>query len=419
MSIDVLYFDYWTRGIRHFTEIDSVVKAGGLKSMLIHLDSQRGELSTEDKYISGIHCRDLNAYGDDFIAMLEVERPKVVILLNNLTEDKIIVRYCRRLGIKTIYMMHGLLVPEENMSQLAATVNSAFGLADRINRLPKFFRLFKQYLRAAIKEKFFGIFDVEIYLYFIRHCLSPGGNFAGKWKYRDSCTDLALVYTDEDKQYFLSCYGYDETSVAVVGNSNFDNLYLSYSKKLRYIGSRFSEKYIVYVEGGLSDPKYSLPGWTEELVADEVLGLAEISRELGYKFVVKLHPSSDYLILGERLASESHINTVLHCDLTELILDADLVIGQSSTVLMMALAVNKPVFILDIPPLDLKITTYVDRKVGHLIKSHEQYRNNLKDLTAGRLQSMVSSEALTSFIGPFDGNSNKRISDIVTAFAGK
>jgi hypothetical protein len=419
MAIDILYFDYWTRGVRHFIPIDLAIKSNGLKSMLIHLGSQRGELPSQDNHISGIHCRDLSFYGSDFLSMLEYERPKVVVLLNSLTEDKIIVRYCRNLGIKTIYMMHGLLVPQENMNQLAITVNSTFSLFDRLKRVPKFFNLFKHYLRAAMQGGMSEVFDMEIYIYFIRHGLSPGGNFAGKWKYRDSCADLALVYSDEDRQLFSSSYGYNEKNIVVVGNCSLDDLYVSYSKKITCTDNQSSGKYVVYVEGGLSDPKYSLPGWTEDRIADEVISLANISRDLGYRFILKLHPSSDYSKLLERVDDQPNITSVLNCDLTELILDSDLVMGQSSTVLMMALAINKPVFILDIPPLELKITTYADRKVGRLIQNYEQFQSNLMSLSSGRLQSIDPSDVLARFIGPFDGNANKRISDILVSFASK
>jgi hypothetical protein len=56
--------------------------------------------------------------------------------------------------------------------------------------------------------------------------------------------------------------------------------------------------------------------------------------------------------------------------------------------------------------------------VGLLIKSYDQFRSNLMDMRSGQLQPIAPSDVLTRFIGPFDGNSNKRISDIVVDLAG-
>lgn len=417
MTVDVVYFDYWTRGIRHFTKIDVDVKASGLNSLLVHLGSQRGELLRSDQIISGIKCADLAFYGNELVKMLMAERPKVVLLLNNQTEDKIIIRACRHLGIKTVFLMHGVLTPQDKLDETAKLVDSAFGATDRISRIPKYLRLFRQYLRAAMLGHLNAVLDAEIYLYLARQALSPGGNLAGKWKYRDSCTDLALVYSEEDKQLFSSCFGYREDQIKVVGNYNLDDLHAVHQRHLTSVSKVGSRKYVVYVENGFSDPKYTVTGWTEYLVADEVESLADVCGEFGYKLILKLHPSSDYSTLVERVADHANIEAVLHCDLGELIAGADFVVGQSSSVLMMALAVRKPVIILDLPPLELKITTYADRKMGVLVKSLAEFRTLLREVQDGRLPFSGQSEVAERFIGPFDGKASRRISDIVISLA--
>ena len=200
MSTDILYFDYWTRGVRHFSNVDLRLKASGLNTLLVHLGSQRGEALEENPIISGIRCVDLKSYGNNLVSMLLAERPKVVLLLNNQTEDKIIVRASRRLGIKTVFLMHGILTSCEKRHQGAQLVDSAFGLTARLVRIPKYIRLFLHYLSAAMLHGWQDVFDAEIYLYFIRQAISPGGNLVGKWTYIDSCADLALVYSEEDKE---------------------------------------------------------------------------------------------------------------------------------------------------------------------------------------------------------------------------
>lgn len=417
MAVDVIYFDYWTRGIRHFAKIDVQVKTCGLNSLLVHLGSQRGEPLQKDQIVSGISCADLAYYGNDLVKMLRAERPKVVLLLNNQTEDKIIIRACRNLGIKTVFLMHGVLTPKDKLEETAMLVDSAFSAGDRINRIPKYLRLFRQYLSAASLGGLATVFDAEIYLYLIRQAISPGGNLAGKWRYRDSCADLALVYSEEDKQLFASCFGYREEHIQIVGNYNLDDLYATHQRHLASDSSGQSSKYLVYVENGFSDPKYTVTGWTEDLVADEVERVAAVCAEFGYKLILKLHPSSDYSTLVERVSDHAHIEAVLHCDLGELIAGAAFVVGQSSSVLMMALAVRKPVVILDLPPLDLKITTYADRKMGNVVKSLDEFRTLLQGVQLGALPFARQAEVAQRFIGPFDGQASQRISDIMVSLA--
>lgn len=413
MAVDVIYFDYWTRGIRHFIKIDNEVKEAGLRSLLVHLGSQRGEPLQIDRDISGIRCKDIALYGSDLVAMLNVERPKLVLLLNNQTEDKIIVRACRNLGIKTAYLMHGVLTPKDKLEETAQLVDSAFGATDRINRIPKYIRLFRQYMHAAKLGSLSAVFDFEIYLYFARQAFSPGGNLAGKWKYRDSCADLALVYSKEDRDLFCSCIGYHEDRIIIVGNYNLDDLYAVFKRQPSCDTALNLTKYVVYVENGFSDPKYTVSGWTESLVADEVESLANVCRQFSYKLVLKLHPSSDYSTLLDRVSDHENIDIIRHCDLGELIGGADLVVGQSSSVLMMALAARKPVVILDLAPLKLIITTYADRNMGVVVKSLAEFQKALSETKDGLSPCFVQTEAVERFIGPFDGNASKRISDIV------
>ena len=415
MTVDVVYFDYWTRGIRHFVKIDQNIKARGLSSLLVHLGSQRGEPLQVNQELNGIQCADIARYDGSLMRMLKKERPKVVLLLNNQSEDKIIVRACRYLNIKTVFLMHGVLTPEDKLHETADLVDSAFSIKDRVRRIPKYIRLLLQYLEAALLGGMRNIFDREIYAYFARQAYSPGGNLAGKWKYRDSCADIALVYSEEDRNLFVSCFGYDTESILVVGNYNLDELFeknLSYRDDVTLSGD--ARKNVVYIENGFADPKYTVRGWSEDLVADEVENISRVCADFGYKLKLKLHPSSDYSTLIERLSRNRNVEIIKHCDLAELIVQVDIVLGQSSSVLMMALAVGKPIFILDIHPLNLKITTYADRGFGEITSSLDKLRDLLsKRDDAYSASACPDADKVGQFIGPFDGQSSNRISSVI------
>ena len=417
MSTDILYFDYWTRGIRHFSNIDINIRKTGMTTLLVHMGSQRGEFPIKEQIICNIKCKDLFFYDNNLLRMLDIERPKVVLLINNQTEDKIIVRVCRNLGIKTVFLMHGVLVPLENLQQLKNIFDISFKLRDRINRIPKYFKLFLQYLSAAKIKNIFDVFDPEIYLYFLRHAILPGSSQLGQWKYLDACADIALVYSEEDKNLFSTIFGYSHDQIKIVGNYNLDRLFDKQFHTSKSINLLNCTKYICYIENGFSDPKITIPGWSEELVANEVALLSDICNDFEYKLILKLHPSSDYSFILEHLANFSNIEIISECDLVELLSNASFVIGQSSTVLNTALALKKPIVILDIPPLKLKITTYSDRKLGFVVRSLDEFKSILHNAQNRRLPSLELYKATEQFLGPIDGKSTKRISDILLSLA--
>jgi hypothetical protein len=152
--VDVIYFDYWLRGTRHFKFIDNELKRNNRASLLLHTGSWReGKPDVTEEIYNDILCRDIAYYNYSIIRALKDESPKVVILLNQQTEDRIIVRYCRAHGIKTVYLMHGVLANDTALS--SKTLDSAFGLSDRLKRFGKYRVLFAEYLKAFTQSSLF------------------------------------------------------------------------------------------------------------------------------------------------------------------------------------------------------------------------------------------------------------------------
>jgi hypothetical protein len=216
--VDILYFDYWTRGIRHFENIDSSLKELGYSSLLVHMDSMREREYEQSQIKNGILCKDISLYSNSLIKVLLIEAPRVLIILNNQTEDKILLRACRALKIKTIFLMHGALVPPKHMIKNAELIDTAFNFSKKLKKIPKYLRLLLDYQKAAFLDCWYGVFDFEIYLYLYRVASSPGRAVMGFWKYKDSRADLALVYSEEDKENLQKIFGYDSQAVVVVGN---------------------------------------------------------------------------------------------------------------------------------------------------------------------------------------------------------
>jgi len=422
MNLDVLYFDYWTRGIRHFSYIDPYLKQRGFSSTLVHTASLRGEKFAEHEIISGIECFDLRYFGNNLVNMLLALRPKVVLLLNNQTEDRIIVRASRNLGIKTVYMMHGILSTAENpnsresilmsVESKASLVDSAFDFRSRLKRIPKYLRLLFCYYQAAQLESNRSFFFSDIPLYFFRHCISPGSNVCGKYNYLDGLADYALVYSQDDKTYFHEAFGYPFSRVTIVGNYNLDPLHAFTTAR---DDTKKCISYVVYIESGFSDPKYTIPGHTEIAVANEVIAMAKILHGYGYNTVLKLHPSSDYSDLPKLISSYEFITVVDSCDLAELIGNSSIVIGQGSTVLMMPLVLLKPIVIPDISPLRLSESVYARQGIGTVVRSYDEFSSYIENILPQLSDTLYQSEDTKRFTGPFDGKATERIANFLTS----
>lgn len=412
---DVIFFDYWTRGVRHFATIDKRLKQLGYSTRLVHMGSTRKEPTDERCYVDNISCHDISYYNGSLITMLKKERPKVVLLLNNQTEDKIIVRACRALNIKTIFLMHGALSMPGVLEVNAKITDSAFGLVARLSRVIKYCKLYIQYMQAAKLNHMFSLLDYEIPLYLVRLAYSPGKTVMSYWKYKDSCANIALVYTENDKELFIKKVGYRSEQVKKIGNYNLDELFIK-SQTMAHSNDieNKTSPYVVYIENGLSNQTYQVKGWTETLVASEVKQLSNIFEQRGYRFKLKLHPSSNYSELISALKDEKNIEIIYHCDLAELIIHSSLVLGQSSTVLMMALAIHKPILLLSIPPLTLQLLTYHANEFGRLVTSFEQVNAIVDDGTAFIPNYIETNrEGVSRFIGSFDGLAGARILDEV------
>lgn len=415
-NVDVMYFDYWSRGIRHFSKVDKVLKSKGLNSTLLHLGSLRGEPRFDMRFLDGIYCQDISVHNDSLVEAIKNIRPKVVLLLNNQTEDKILIRACRHLGIKTLFLMHGILPSSDETEMFADFIDGMFGVSGRLQRLPRYSRLFFDYLKASNLGGVRGIFDYEPYLYFVRHAISPGRHATGVWRYKDSFADKALVYSEDDKALFVNQMGYHRSDVCIVGNYNLDDLIKNLGSQnfetLDIVGLK--HRYVLYVENGFSDPKYTVPGWSEELVSNEINQISKICEEFDIDIVLKLHPSSDYSTLVERSNKLKNVKVVLNCDLTNLIRNSKAVLGQSSSVLMMAAALNKPIGLLDIFPLNLSLFTFVNKGVGDTLQNEGQLKSFIKMV---HLDAPIHNNDICkkeNFIGPQDGMATHRISEAIS-----
>lgn len=419
--VDVIFFDYWLRGTRHFKFIQEALVANGKTSLLLHTSSWREGTNDEptEVFYEGFLCRDIAHYSYSIIRALKMEMPKVVILLNQQTEDRIITRYCRLNGIKTVYLMHGVIA--SNMSLSSKTLDSAFGLKDRLKRFSKYKILFKEYFKAFNQRSVLGFLDKELYTYFIGLFISPGKIIYNIWKFRDSYADLTLVYSQADYELFTQKMGFEKDKVKVVGNYNLDELYqkknlgaTEESNKflLQELGMPAGSKYVLYIEGGFFTPGYIIPGWSIDTISDEIRTISLTMKKRGLYLIIKLHPSSDYSDLTDRLVDIDNIVLTKNYDLASLTMYAVTVLGQSSSALRLSAVLGIPLFILSIEPLPLIFRDYIDNDFGVLVSSFNELDEKVSSVQEGRFSNSPNYyKNIEYHLNPFDGKSGQRVNE--------
>jgi len=420
---DVLFFDYWLRGTRHFKFIQNKLNETNISGLLLHTSSWRfGEYKQKEEIFEGIHCRDISYYNYSLIRALQVEKPKVVILLNQQTEDRIITRYCRLKKIMTIYLMHGVIASDLLVN--SKLIDNAFGLKARLNRFGKYRILFKEYIKAYTQNSYLRIFNLELYEYFFKLFISPGKITCNVWQFKDAYADITLVYSQYDFQLFTEKMGFDRGKVKIVGNYNMDSLFKMRElakKEVSLTNSIYVDfdlphhsKYVLYIESGFCNPGYVVEGWSMDLIALQIRNISILLKHLELFLVVKLHPSSDYTELFNKLNDIDNLKLTIDYDLASLTLNALAVLGQSSSALRLPVILQIPLLILSLDHLNLLIKDYVENEFGILINSYEELEEQLKIILNGKFK--VSANYLKNvnhFIGPFDGKSEERINNII------
>lgn len=421
--VDVIFFDYWLRGTRHFKFILEALNADGKTSVLLHTSSWREGQSDEptEVFYEGFLCRDISHYGYSLTKALKTEKPKVVVLLNQQTEDRIITRFCRLHGIKTVYLMHGVIASDTILS--SKTLNSAFGLKDRLKRFSKYKTLFKEYFIAFNQRSRLGFLNVELYTYFIGLFISPGKIFYNIWRFRDSYADLALVYSQSDYDLFTQKMGFAKEKVKVVGNYNLDDLYEkkkigateeSHNTLLQDLNMPAGSKYVLYIEGGFFTPGYIIPGWSLDTISNEIRVIASTMKKKGLYVVIKLHPSSDYLDLTDRLSDIDNIVLITSYDLASLTMHAIAVLGQSSSALRLSVVLGIPLFILSIEPLLLILRDYIDNNFGTLVSSYDELEEKIDSVLQNRFNNPPDYyKSFDYHLNPFDGRSGQRVNEVI------
>lgn len=333
----VLFFDYWLKGIANFNRLAPEIfsQSPDAEIKMLHLGSWKEPQDKPCHLHEGFESFDISHFKTSSIyKILKKEKPDVVVILNLYSlMDKAIIAFCRKLGIKVVYVSHGRLSAVGSSADLTSRPKKS--LSAKLQKEP-FLILLNYVYSALIAHKPKRIWQTAKQI--IRN------NFSVVFPIRYSEeleADEILVYYDSDRQILHEDKGFPLEKIKVVGNPELDN----------FINLPIVPEEEFFRSTGLSGPYllYLDDGWVQanllkkEDFINHLREISSLTHDKGLDMVIKLHPRTpleDYKNLFEELGIKGFKSEV---DFKSLIKHSLCVSSLASTTISMALFLNKRV----------------------------------------------------------------------------
>jgi len=414
----VVFFDYWTKGIHNFVPLYEVLRKDGVTCQLLHLGSWRDSSIPASQVINDIECIDIVEYGEDIRRGIRSLDPSVVVMLNTtMTVDRTINRICRSLGIKTIYLMHGIKAVGEDLDEVVRHQNMHWTLKKRMAKIPKYVSLVTNYLREIALDNPLELLAPTTYGHFAQLAISPGSTHERPWPHKDVYCDLALVYANVYRDSLVREASYPAERVKVVGNPNLDSVFRltcgegaveQAAALISSLGVSSGRCAVAYMEDGFVEQ--GLGGWTEQTRLEELREIAQAVKVAGCDLIIKMHPGSNPDAVLREFNQVPHVHVVLRTDVPLMLYGCVAVIGHISTTLMIPIALGRPLIVPTWSKGLDRYSYYVGQGAAIPAKSSSDLIAILRNLHSAEEQVASSlSSFIENYITFTDGRSLERI----------
>lgn len=348
----IVYFDYWTNGIRNFTPINKILQKAGHKTMLFHIGSFRDKHCDKECVIDGLLCRDISYYKTKslFNALKKINPDVIVTLNTTYILDRALVLACKKLNIKTIFMMHGDRSTGNDLK--IAIERNNYSLKSKILKSKKYlFTVIPNYIYSSWHYNKWNVLMMKpLKVLWITFKDTSLANFYPPFS-DEIIHDKCLVYSNKYISYYQEL-GYNKSQIFVVGNSKYDKLFklINESFPLELITDNALNKFLVsgnkyalYLEDSIQEQEDMRNGigWSYQFLGEHLESISDRLKKDNIKLVVKLHPNTDLTKIpkfnSDIIFAES--------DLEHLINYSVFCIGQFSTTINIAVILNKPILI--------------------------------------------------------------------------
>ena len=422
MNKKVLFIDSWTKGIHNLLPIAMELKKHGWESLLVHRGSwehEKGRPSSE--LIEGLTVREFSYYNTRFIYdIIKREQPKAVLILTtNYLFDRAVILAARALGIKTCFLMHGIRgVGTKLVSSIKKRPNATLYKKRWLLAGKYFLFIIPNYFLSGLLNNWRFLFRVEPYSIIIKLFLKPHHYVLFPSPSNEIYCDLALVWGNIYKNFFIEEYGYPENRVKVVGHPPLDSVFklmnnpLGKEDKFLFLKTYSiltDRPYCVYLEDG--SVEQGANEWTTETRIEHLEEVASLCKKSKKNLVIKLHPSTLAGPILKHFYDKKWVKIINNIDLNKLLFWAESAIGLGSTTNDIAIIMKKPLFLPGWGNSELNCkTTYERQPVAILCNSPNEllecFQNTDKKIF---LKEEVRKIYMRDFITYTDGKSVERI----------
>jgi len=353
----------------------------------------------------GIPFRRVTDYWrDEPSFILEVERPDVVVVMNDVDPDCFpFVSEANRRGIPTLLIAEGI----------------SFG-EPPIERGPSFLlRVVKNIITSGNP-----MHTSKVLLRGMAWRLS-GRTVPDYDRYGMSCSRIAVW--GEYSRELLVGMGADPAKVEVTGNPLFDDLaegMFDPESVRRGLGMQAGEKLVVYA----SCNPVNIGWWTEEEVGRTVRAVRRAAEEVpGCRLIVRPHPTEREEVYRKHLGGETGRVRVSKAErLYDLLGACDILITDASVVGLEAAVMGKPVVIVNLTGKPYPVRDYpallVKEEVALEARSVEDLQRWIPEILAGGEMACRMRERREKFVEKYcyrlDGRSSERVADLIERMAG-
>lgn len=331
----VLFFDYWLKGVANFNRLVSELKHQDqeVEIKMLHVGSWKEHLAQPVSSHNGFLSYDISHYHtSSILKVLKKERPDVVVMLNiYLLLDKAVIAFCKKLGIKVVFVSHGRLSAATTATLGAKKTKKT--LRDKLQKEP-LLTLWNYAHSTLISRKPGNL--IKTLLKVARHKFQIA--YPSKFS-EELDADEILVYYESDREVLHHEKDFPLEKVKVVGNPELDDFVnLPIAGKDKFISATgLDSPYLLYLDDGWVQAQLmEKDDWIKHIT--EVTRLAH---DAGLRVAIKLHPRTpleEYEDLFRSLDIKAFKNEV---DFKSLIHYSDIVVSLASTTISLALFLNK------------------------------------------------------------------------------
>lgn len=337
----ILFFDYWLKGVANFNRLIPELRrqCPAAEVKMLHVGSWKEPQEKKVNEHNGFKSYDISFYNTSSIyKVLKKERPDVVVILNiYLLLDKAIIAFCKKMGIKVVFVAHGRLSSTKAMEEgNARRKKPKKTLKSKLKKEPLF--TLANYWNATRLHNKPGRF-LHTLKEVARHSLS----IVYPIKYDEELeADEIMVYYESDRDILNREKGFPEEKIKVTGNPELDafvNQPIIERKEFYHSSGIDASTYLLYLDDGWVEANLI----TKKAWKNHLREITQLAKETGLKLVMKLHPRTpleQYADFFTELGIKAFKNEV---DFKSLIYYSQNVTSLASTTMSMALFLQKRV----------------------------------------------------------------------------